>query len=74
MYHLLTVTRYFQAQNLLRTGGQMFALDTDLFVVACEYRTHHHTHHHHHYHHQRTFFEESTSLQAAMADTALTEL
>lgn len=53
----------------------MFALDTDLFVLACEYRTHHHTHHHHHhYHHQRTFFEESTSLQAAMADTALTEL
>lgn len=48
----------------------MFALDTDLFVVACEYRTHHY----HYYHHQRTFFEESTSLQAAMADTALTEL
>lgn len=47
----------------------MFALDTDLFVVACEHRTHHH-----HRHHQRTFFEESNSLQAAMADTTLTEL
>lgn len=43
----------------------MFALDTDLFVVACEHRTHHH---------QLTFFEEFNSLQAAMADTALTEL
>lgn len=47
----------------------MFALDTDLFVVACEHRTHHHRHHH-----QLTFFEEFNSLQAAMADTALTEL
>lgn len=45
----------------------MLALDTDLFVVACEHRTHHH-------HHQLTFFEEFNSLQAAMADTALTEL
>lgn len=48
----------------------MFALDSDLFVVACEYRTHHY----HYYHRQRTFFEEFNSLQAAMADTALTEL
>lgn len=48
----------------------MFALDTNLFVVACEYRTHHH----HHHHHQLTFFEEFNSPQAAMADTALTEL
>lgn len=47
----------------------MFALDTDLFVIACEHRTHHH-----HHHHQLTFFKESNSLQAAMADTALTEL
>lgn len=46
----------------------MFALDTDLFVVACEHRTHHH------HPHQLTFFEEFNSLQAAMADTALTEL